>query len=267
MENSNDETDDLSKYLDCMQEIALRLIGIKLKINELKVTCYKYIEVEFICLQFRKILEFIALANLVSNKEEYAKKHQNFANHYHAKHILRDIEEINPNFYPQPIQFISTDEIPQQVADIESGYLTKEEFLHLYNECSEFLHAKNPFAAPKDLEKFYPECENWLNKIFILLYQHQTQLIDTKQYIWVDLFGEDGYAQGHVMESIFNMNNFDDNLKSHLKNYNPESEKCPDHGKISKFTSPSKLNQIDKKLIVNFECPDGHQFTREFYIK
>ena len=60
------------------------------------------IEVETICLQFRKILEKIMLMSLVANKEAYAEQNAKFAKHYHAERIMRDLERINPDFYPVP---------------------------------------------------------------------------------------------------------------------------------------------------------------------
>jgi hypothetical protein len=42
-----------------------------------------------------------------------------------------------------------------------------------------------------------------------------------------------------------------------------KTEECPICKKISKFIPPTKTDKINKKLIVNFECPEGHFFSKE----
>jgi hypothetical protein len=176
----------LDKYVQCMEEIKLRTNLITSILKKQMTTGHKYPDTEFICLQFRKILELVALANLLSNNDEYQKKHANFANHYQAKHILRDIEKINPNFYPKPTYQI-IDKITGkviEVKDIKEGFLTKDEFSIVYDECSELMHAENPFSTPKEVDKLYLKFNIWLGRIIKLLNHHIVQLIDIKKQIW-----------------------------------------------------------------------------------
>lgn len=206
----NAYSDILNRYAGCMEQIKLRMNSILSIINKKVSTGYKYTDTEFVCLQFRKILELIALANLVSNKEQYAIMNKNFANHYHAKHILRDIEKINPNFYPIPTKQI-VDEKTKKVKEtinIEEGYLTKDEFVEIYDECSQLMHAENPFAEPKNLELLRSKFHSWYNKILILLNHHQLQLIDINLQIWVIMNSKDS---GRVTTNLFKMTSkFDD---------------------------------------------------------
>lgn len=102
----SDYKDELSKYANCMEEIKLRTFSIKLIMEKEKTTGFLYTDIEFICLQFRKILELISLANLSANKEQYAKQYIKFKTHWNAKKILEDIKKINPNFYPKPTEQI-----------------------------------------------------------------------------------------------------------------------------------------------------------------
>jgi hypothetical protein len=46
-----------------------------------------------------------------------------------------------------------------------------------------------------------------------------------------------------------------------------ENEKCPEHNVIGKFIPPTTVNEECRKLIVTFECPNGHNFTKEFDLK
>lgn len=202
---ANNNTDYFSKYVDCMEEIKQRSYTIKHILTKDKTTGYKYTDTEFICLQFRKMLELIALANLVSNKEEYAKKHTNFANHYHAKHIIRDIEKINPHFYPRPTKQV-TDQITRKVVateDIKKGYLTKEEFAIVYDECSQLMHAENPFAKPKDLDRLYNKFNSWLSKINTLHHHHHVQLIDPNLQIWCHMNDSVGKVDAWIFEKVY----------------------------------------------------------------
>lgn len=97
---------ELGLYHDCLYEIKRRIGVIADHLNKKTTERYLIIEVETICLQFRKILEKIMLMSLVANKEAYAEQNAKFAKHYHAERIMRDLERINPDFYPVPTMLI-----------------------------------------------------------------------------------------------------------------------------------------------------------------
>ncbi len=46
-----------------------------------------------------------------------------------------------------------------------------------------------------------------------------------------------------------------------------EQSECPVCGKESKFIPPSKTDIKRRKLVVDFKCPNGHKFVREFDLK
>jgi hypothetical protein len=163
-----------------MEEIKRRCQLIDKMLKKKLTTNYYYTDTETICLNFRKILELIALASLVSHKEEYAKMKANFANHYHAKHILKDIEKVNPDFYPKPVKLsFEKNNGMKQWIPIKKGFLTKKEFEYAYDQCSELMHAENPFATPKKLEEIYNNFREWLDKIARLLEHHNIYLTNT----------------------------------------------------------------------------------------
>ena len=97
---------ELNLYHDCLYEIKRRIEVIADHLNKKITERYLIIEVETICLQFRKILEKIMLISLVANKEAYAEQNEKFAKHYQAERIMRDLERINPDFYPVPTKRI-----------------------------------------------------------------------------------------------------------------------------------------------------------------
>ncbi len=95
-----DYENELKLYRECLYEIKRRVEVIDDHIKGITTESYIIIEVETLCLQFRKILENIALLSLVANKDLYAENNRKFARHYHAKRIIRALERINPDFYP-----------------------------------------------------------------------------------------------------------------------------------------------------------------------
>ena len=93
---------DVAKYCDCMEEIKRRTNVINGFLRGELSTSYKMTNIESVYLQFRKVLELIALASLVANKDEYAKQQAKFVQHWHAGRILDDLTQVNPQFYPVP---------------------------------------------------------------------------------------------------------------------------------------------------------------------
>lgn len=163
----------------------------------------KYVQTtaESVCLQIRKILELIAMASLVANRSEYTKYRKNFRRDWNAKRILETLEKANPNFYPQPSRQVvdrTTGKV-DSVEKITSGFLTRSEFITLYDMCGGILHADNPFSQKRDVQSFLDTVPVWMNKIIRLLNHHQIQLIDDDQQIWI-LMQEKSDGKVHVYE-------------------------------------------------------------------
>jgi hypothetical protein len=56
------------------------------------------LDVEFVCLQFRKLIEQIAMLSLIAHVEEYSRIQTHFASQWNAKNILRELEALNENY-------------------------------------------------------------------------------------------------------------------------------------------------------------------------
>ena len=173
----NDYQVELGLYQNCLYEIKRRIVVIAEHLNGVTTEKYLIIEVETICLQFRKILEKIALMSLVANKELYAEQNEKFAKHYHAERIMKDLERINPDFYPVPTKRVKHENKVDEWIEIESGYLTKEELVKIYEKCGGMMHAQNPFASEKPLKEIQECFPEWLTKICILLDHHHIKLV------------------------------------------------------------------------------------------
>lgn len=110
-------------------------------------------------LQLRKGLESIAFAAIAPNQSAYsayrakAEKNQDFTKDYHAKWICNDLAKVNPDFYPLPVlpgKNIASAGAPNNYFHYdrkESGYLTKDAFISVYDRLGKHLHARNPWST------------------------------------------------------------------------------------------------------------------------
>jgi len=138
--------------------------------------------VESTCLQIRKILELIAFISLIANKDIYSAQHKMFAQHWNARLVLQDLERINPDFYPNPI-VIKPSTTPSVVSDWsnrQADFLTKDQFVKVYEKCGGLLHADNPYGAQTDYNSYHAEVKDWRNLIRNLLNAHTIKLVNDK---------------------------------------------------------------------------------------
>ena len=203
VEKMDNQKIELGRYHNCLYEIKRRIDVIKEHLTGETREKYLIIEVEIICLQFRKILEMISLMSLVANKELYSKQNEKYAKHYHAERIMRDLERINPDFYPEPIRRVKVEGDYDRIEKIEEGFLTKEEFVEIYEKCGGMMHAQNPFGSPKPFEEIRENFREWLDKICILVAHHQIVLVGGELILVAILERSDnGLPQAVIFESI-----------------------------------------------------------------
>lgn len=134
-------------------------------------------DTELVYLQFRKILEEIAYSTLAANKTEYSALHANFANHWKAEKILQELEKLNTDFYPLPLEapvFVSG---IHQFAQVSDGFLTREEFAALYDISSQVLHTRNPYSQDKPVIQAKYSGNQWVSRIQQLLSWHSVRLL------------------------------------------------------------------------------------------
>lgn len=138
--------------------------------------------VESACLQIRKILELIAFSSLIANKEIYSSEYKKFAEHWNARLMLKDLERVNSDFYPKPIiqKPSNTPGIQSDWSDRQDDFLTKDNFLSVYEKCGGILHADNPYGVQTDYEKYLKQLKDWRNRIVNLLNAHTIKLVNDK---------------------------------------------------------------------------------------
>ena len=144
-------------------------------------------EIEPALLSLRKVLEQIAYASLMANEQVVRQKIQentakgkriDVSQMTHAKNILKEIETLNPGFFPVPALLTGRNGNNIFIVSQESkpNTLSREDFVTLYDLCSHFLHVPNPFSlnVAVNFQRSLPE---WLQRIRNLLEIHQVALI------------------------------------------------------------------------------------------
>ena len=202
---SNNNTSPYSKYADCMEEIKMRTTVVDGFLSGKCHAMYVQTTAESISLQIRKILELVALASLVANRTEYQKHRRNFHSDWNGKRILETLEIANMQFYPKPTKQVLDQTTGKVVSleDITSGFLTKRDYVRLYDRCGGILHADNPFSPKRDIQSFLDSVPGWMEKIMRLLNHHVIQLVDDDQQIWVLMHAKsDGKAHVYEFERV-----------------------------------------------------------------
>lgn len=82
---------------------------------ERKTTLFPITNIEFMTLQIRKIIEHIAMGNLIANKELYEEYSAKFSSNWNARYIFRDLERLNFKFYPEPVKSDYTKEVEEWI--------------------------------------------------------------------------------------------------------------------------------------------------------
>ena len=145
--------------------------------------------IESISLQYRHILELIAFSSLSANKIIYEKAHRNYEKHWNAELLLRDIERLNPNFYPIPHYEVASAEPGgiKDIVDVVDGVLSKTDFVEMYKKCGAIMHAANPFGRKKNYEYYINSFPTWSAKISKLLNQHSVKLYGEEKYWFIHM--------------------------------------------------------------------------------
>jgi hypothetical protein len=174
------------KYANVMNEIKRRTKVIHSFMSGERNAMFNAVNIELVCLQIRKILELIALGSLVANQKIFLKKVNNLQKMWNAKYILNDIEKLNPGFYPQPIdeQSRKLNGVVNDLIDVTEGYLTKDDFIFVYDKCGKILHAENPLGNGIDYKYYETHIPIWMQKIKKLLNSHIITLLnDNNMYL------------------------------------------------------------------------------------
>jgi hypothetical protein len=164
-------------YVKVMEEIKRRTFVINACLED-KTDITGPARIELAALQLRMTLELIALGSLAANKELFEMQSMRFEKHWHPSQIIKDLEKLNPNFYPIPFKAKDRDDNGIIKHDAATGeYLTKEELVRVHGICGNVLHARNPFGKPIDHDRFAMDISDWIGKVIRLLNCHEIKLV------------------------------------------------------------------------------------------
>lgn len=184
-------------YVRQMEEVKQRMEVISQSLRTVETTPYKQASVESIGLQFRKVLELIAFASLCANRNAYSKVHEDYAKHHRADILLKELERVNPLFYPAGVRNTGKKVDGVEMPELVPGALTKEEFVDIFKKCGRLLHTPNPFSGIPSLEFYLKSFPVWLNKVVLLLNIHMIHLVD-EPTMWIINMQEDGDDRVHA---------------------------------------------------------------------
>ena len=187
-------------YLRNMQRIKWRLNAISDIREKRRTTTYIQTNIEFCVLQIRKILELIAFSSLVSDTDVYKEKLNNIEKMWNAKLILNDIERIHTEFYPCPILIDENDKHIWK--DRQKPYLTRDEFVRVYDRCGKFLHEDSPYKTDKQIqeeyEQLWEDIGEWGQLIINLLFTHTIKLYNQKDLFYIAMGDADAPPHGNI---------------------------------------------------------------------
>lgn len=191
-------------YCRLMREIKMRLTAIDDTLAG-KNPFPAFIAFEQCYLQLRMICELIALGCIAVHGDIPAARSKRFSKANRPDIILRELEELHPQFYPVPGAVIASRPGVEKIRIGGIGpYLTKSDLVALYAECGGVLHRGALRNMRTGASDDFSRLTQHVNKIVRLLHHHQIQLNDPDQFFWVVMHSEPdgGEVRATVMRAM-----------------------------------------------------------------
>ena len=173
---------DVKQYCDLMEQTKTDLTG-AIELME-STSIGTETRIKTAAVQTRKILEDIAYAALVSNKDTWNKPQEELKDLRSPREIFRDIGKIHPNFFPTPVEIREPSKGKPFVTKTE-GVLTKEMLLQIYRDLNPLAHSRNPLDEPIDLKYYEKKLPVWLEEIVNTLATHQVMLLHHPDHFYI----------------------------------------------------------------------------------
>jgi hypothetical protein len=193
---------DYSNYVKCMEEIKRRQIAIDEVIQGRKSTSFRYTNVEFVSLQFRKMFELVVLASLASHQHLFEGLVRKLSKEWQLSKIIAIVSKTNPKFYPEPIDRVPSTQagIKDSWKGVTSGYLTLTELVAAHGKIGNIMHANNPYAEERMLEEIEALFSTWRERLIRLLDNHLVRFPDDGTILYV---GMQSVETGSVHINLF----------------------------------------------------------------
>lgn len=178
---------DTRPYVTAMEQIKRRVDVIYACIDG-RLNLNGPARVETATLQLRMAIETVALASLVANKELFQIHSLRFEKHWKPNDIIRELERLNPRFYPTPIRASEPDGRGVRTHEpLSDGFLTKQELVEVHGRCGDLLHARNPFRPSVNYEEFLGNVLSWTDRVVKLLNTHEIRLLGDDHFYLVHM--------------------------------------------------------------------------------
>jgi hypothetical protein len=193
---------DYANYIKCMEEIKCRQFSVDEVLDGKKTTSFKYTNIEFIALQFRKMFELVVLATLASHQHLFEGLARKLAKEWQVTKVVAIVRRRNPLFYPEPIN--RTPAVKQGVKDewtpITSDFLTLDELIEAHGKIGGLMHASNPYREEELLTEVERQFPIWREKLIRLLNNHLVRFPDNETILYV---GMQSAETGAVHTALF----------------------------------------------------------------
>jgi hypothetical protein len=185
-----------------MEEVKRRLRAIDEILAGSKTTSYKYTNVEFVGLQFRKIFELIILATLASHHHLFEELTRNLSKEWQISKIIAIVKRKNPAFYPVPIDRVpsTTAGIADDWRDVTTGFMTLDELITAHGTTANLMHVTNPYRDELAIDEFEKQFSIWRSRLVRLLDNHLVKFPDKNTILYV---GMQNSSSGQVHTALF----------------------------------------------------------------
>ncbi|MCG2628572.1 hypothetical protein L6654_18220 [Bradyrhizobium sp. WYCCWR 13023] len=193
---------DYANYTRCMEEIKRRQIAIDEILYERKTTSFKYTNIEFVALQFRKIFELVILATLTSHQHLFEGLTRKLAKEWQVTKIVVIVKSKNPGFFPNPIDRVpSTNKSAKdEWKPVSVGFLTLDELVEAHGKIGTLMHANNPYREEQSLNELESLFPSWRERLIRLLNHHLIKFPDDETILYV---GMQSAETGSVHTALF----------------------------------------------------------------
>ena len=202
---------DINAYIAVMEEIKRRMDVVCALYAQRISVMYRATHVESMVLQVRMITELVALASLAANKSIFEQNRTKFEDYWRPKEILKDVESLNPNFYPRPIVEVplKNSRAKNELVEMKTGFMKRDELIQVHRECGKRLHAQNPFGKAVDYDYYEKMIPKWMERIRKLLNCHQIKLLNGNRFYLVHMKEErDNHVHMYTFEGLENAGDF-----------------------------------------------------------
>jgi hypothetical protein len=180
---------DEANYRKCMEEIKRRQVAIDQILDGTTSTSYKYTNVEFVALQFRKIFELIVLASLASHQHLYEGLVRKLSKEWQINKIIAIVRKKNPDFYPQPVNRVpsETPGIKDNMEPVLTGFMTLDELTAAHGQIGRLMHADSPYREAMSLNEIEVQFPIWREKTINLLNNHLIEFPGRDNFLYVGM--------------------------------------------------------------------------------